>query len=96
MCTAGCDKYHIFMIFLYECIRIFICMVLDTNIFGYSFVSFFDTIIFKQMLLSKLITNLTCELAKIVHTQINIQRKIPFPFFCQLCFNFMLYHKSKI
>ena len=45
-------------------------------------------------------TNLTCapksELAQIVHTQINIQRKITSPSLFQLCFKFLLYHKSKI
>ena len=35
-------------------------------------------------------------MAQIVHTKINVQRKITSILLCQLCFNFLLYHTSKI
>ena len=76
--------------------------ILYTNIFGYSFVSFLIQIYLDIHLYRswyKYIQTNAPERANnksnCVHTQINIQ-KITFPFLCQLCFNFMLYHKSKI
>ena len=41
-------------------------------------------------------SNVCANRSKIVHTQINIQRKITSILLCQLCFNFLLYHTSKI
>ena len=35
-------------------------------------------------------------MAQIFHTKINVQRKITSILLCQLCFNFLLYHTSKI
>ena len=35
-------------------------------------------------------------MAQLVHTKINVQRKITSILLCQLCFNFLLYHTSKI
>ena len=95
--------------FLYKYIRIFVRIVFliqiyshirwyhffDTNIFGYSFALFFDTNIFKRK-------NLTWAPKSpkvkwlILFTQRLICRKITSLLLCQLCFNFLLYHTSKI
>ena len=70
-----------------------------TNIFGYSFVSFFwyeyIRIFVRIVFLFEYIQEKNLTFAP-AGPKINVQRKITSILLCQLCFNFLLYHTSKI
>ena len=88
--------YYIQIIYYVQILSYHSHIFFDTNVFRYTLVLFFsDTNIFKR-------TNLTCapKSPKVkwlkLFTHRIIYKENYFPFLFQLCFNFQLYHTSKI